>query len=173
MDNRYSDSLFPFGIGEGFVLVLLVPMLTGAIVGLLLGEDHPISRVGGGLLIAGILLITLGGPIIYNKKASRFEQGRSVLKEFNGWGNVPGLRGASVRLLLYEHALEIRAFYHRYLVPFTEIKKISLEKTFLAHQLKIQADNIGLPEFIACTGDDFAAFGRLVMQKAESWGRLV
>jgi uncharacterized membrane protein len=119
MHREYSDSIFPFGIGASFIISLVGLLLAGSLIGVFLGPllVQKGFEQGGGIILLIIVLVIIVGPIIYNKRISRFEKEKTVLKVIDHFGMIQGLRGAFIRLLLYEEGLEIRAFYHRYFIP--------------------------------------------------------
>ncbi|MDF1592404.1 MAG: hypothetical protein P1P89_12885 [Desulfobacterales bacterium] len=106
MDKKYSDSLFPIGIGASFVWTLVIMLIAGAMAGFPLGDKHNFKQLGGVPLLI-IFLVLLVGPILYNRKISRFQKDKWVLGQFDGIGMIQGLRGAFFRLFVYEDGMEI------------------------------------------------------------------
>jgi hypothetical protein len=150
MNREYSDSLFPCGVGASFIITLLALMLGGSLVGLFLGPflEQKNFEQGGGIILLIIILVIVVGPIIYNKRVSRFERERTPLKIIDHFGIIQGLRGAFLRLLLYEEGLEIRAFYHRYYIPFDKIDGVSIERLLFGNRLNIKTIIGGAPGYI-------------------------
>lgn len=155
MDKRYSDSLFPIGIGASFLLTLVIVLAAGTIVGLIIENKYGNMQRFGIVPMIIVLLIFLGGPIVYNKKKSRFEKGKQVLEKLDRIGMIQGLRGAFFRILVYEQGMEIRAFYHRYYIPFEKIDCISVQKGKVYAKLNILTDIEGAPNYIYSDGKEF------------------
>ena len=161
MNKEYSDSLYPFGIGTSFVITLLTIMFGGALIGVFLEQGSFLKQSGGGIILLIIFFVILVGPIIYNKRVSRFEKDRTVLKKLDDIGIIQGLRGALFRLVLYEEGLEIRAFYHRYFIPFARIDDVSIEKGYFSKRLNIVTKIEDVPDSIVSSNKkllDFAFF---------------
>ena len=168
MNKEYSDSLYPFGIGTSFIITLLSIMLGGALIGVFLEQGSFLKQSGGGIILLIIFLVILVGPIIYNKRVSRFEKGRTVLKKLDDIGIIQGLRGALFRLVLYEEGLEIRAFYHRYYIPFARIDGVSIEKGYFSKRLNIVAKIEGVPDYIVSSNKQLLEFALFVESKIRS-----
>jgi hypothetical protein len=167
MNKEYSDSIIPIGIGASFVSALVMMLSASAIVGFLLREKINFPQLGGVFLLI-IFSVLLIGPILYNRKKSRFEQGRSVLNRYDGIGIVQGLRGALFRLLVYEKGIEIRAFYHRYYIPFNKINRASIEEGYFNNRLNIVTGIDGVPDYIVSSGKEFLSLAFLIEKKAKS-----
>ena len=167
MDKRYSDSLFPTGIGASFFSALVIMLSAGAIVGFFWGDRHHFEQPGGVFLLT-IFLVLLAGPILYNKKKSRFELKRSVLDTHDGIGTIQGLRGAMFRLIIYGEGFEIRAFYHRYYIPFESIEKVSIEKGYISQRLNFMNAIDGAPDYIIASGQKFQDLASLIEKKVTS-----
>ena len=150
MNHKYSDSLFPWGIGASFVIALLALMLGGVLVGVFLGTylEQKNFKQGGGIILLVVILMMIVGPMIYNKRVSRFERGKNPLEIIDHFGIIQGLRGAFIRLLLYEEGFEIRAFYHRYYIPFEKIDGVSIERILFCNRINIKTKIEGVPEFL-------------------------
>jgi len=150
MNRKYSDSLFPWGIGASFVIVLLALMSGGALVGVFLGPflEHKNFRQGGGIILLVIILVIVVGPLLYNKRISRFQRERTPLKITDHFGIIQGLRGAFIRLLIYDEGIEIRAFYHRYYIPYKIIDGVSIERIFVCNRINIKTIIKGVPGFL-------------------------
>ena len=154
MKNKYSDSLIPFGIGTSFFLLLILLMSAGAGVGYFL-RDYPVFPQAGGIILFIIFVILVLLPVLYNKKKSSFERSRVVLARYDGIGTIQGLRGALFRILLYEDGIEVRAFYHRYYIPFEKIKKIATAEGSAGKRLRIETGIAGVPDSIAAADKKF------------------
>jgi len=141
MNHKYSDSLFPWGIGASFVIVMLALMFGGTLVGVLLGPylEKNDFKQGGGIILLVIILMIVVGPMIYNRRVSRFEKENNPLEKIDHFGIIQGLRGVFIRLLLYEDGFEIRAFYHRYYIPFDKIEGISIERILFCNRINTTA----------------------------------
>jgi hypothetical protein len=150
MKREYSDSFFPCGIGASFIITLLALMLGGLLLGVFLGPflEQKNFKQGGGIILLVTILVIVVGPIFYNKLVSRFERERTPLKIIDHFGIIQGLRGAFIRLLLYEEGFEIRAFYHRYFIPFDKIDSVSIERILLSNRINIKTTIKGAPEFL-------------------------
>jgi membrane protein YdbS with pleckstrin-like domain len=169
MKNQYMESFIPFGIGTSFMLILIVLLGLGALVGYLIGDRPPFNQLGGiGLLT--VFLVVFVGPLIYNRTTSRFESGRTVLDKCDGMGLIQGLRGALFRLIVYEDGLEIRAFYHRYFIPYSHINHLDIEEGLLRHRLNIETDLEGLPQYLVANDKKFLALFRLIETKVRTGG---
>jgi len=167
MDKQYSDSIFPFGIGASFFSALAIMMFAGVIAGFLLGDKQDFRQLGGIPLLI-IFLSLLAGPLLYNRKKSRFQVNKVILEKFDGIGTIQGLRGAFFRLLLYEQGVEIRAFYHRYYIPFTKINTASIEKGYFNNRLNIVTGISGVPEYIVSSGKQFLSLAFHIEKKAKA-----
>jgi hypothetical protein len=154
MDKNYSDSLIPLGIGASFFLGLVLLLILGTIAGLILADRVDIQQPGGVTLIA-IFLILLIGPMLFIRRPSRFQAGRAVRAQFDGIGTIQGLRGALFRLLVYDDGIEIRAFYHRYYIPFEKIKSVTIEEGYFSKRLSIMSDIVGVPDYIRSAQKEF------------------
>ncbi len=167
MNKEFSDSIFPIGIGASFILALVVMLSASAILGLFLSDKIDSPQLGGVFLLF-IFLVLLVGPIFYNRKESRFERERFVLKRYDGIGIIQGLRGALFRLLVYEKGIEIRAFYHRYYIPFDRMNSASIEEGYFNGRLNIVTGIDGIPDYIVSSGKQFLSLAFLIAEKAKS-----
>ena len=167
MNKKYSDSLIPVGIGTSFFSALVIMLSAGAMVGFLLGDKHNFQQLGGVFLLI-IFLVLLVGPILYNRKKSRFEEERSILDIYDGIGIIQGLRGALFRLIIYEEGFEIRAFYHRYYIPFERIKKVSIEEGYINKRLNFVTGIVGAPDYIVSSNKIIQALAFLIEKKVIS-----
>jgi hypothetical protein len=167
MNREYSDSLFPFGIGASFIISLLALLLAGSLIGVFLGPFlvQKGFEQGGGIILLIIVLVIMVGPIIYNKRISRFEKERTALKIIDHFGMIQGLRGAFIRLLLYEEGLEIRAFYHRYFIPFGKIDGVSIERLLFDKRINIKTTITGVPEFITLPEKQLSDLTSIIQNK--------
>lgn len=166
MNKGYSDSIFPFGIGTSFLVVFGVLMTSAAVTGFFLNERYGDMRGGGGIILLVIFLVMLVGPVIHYRKRSRYEKDKVVLKRYDGIGVIQGLRGALFRLLVYEDGVEIRAFYHRYYIPFSEINRVSIEEGHFNVRLNIATVIDGIPDHIISSGKQFMSMAVLIEKKA-------
>ncbi len=165
MNESYSDSIFPFGIGASFLIVLGVLMAASAAAGFFLKNIHGDMRHGGGIILLIIFLIMLAGPVLHYRKRSRYEKDKVVIGKYDGIGVIQGLRGAFFRLLVYEEGLEIRAFYHRYYIPFSEISRVSIEEGRFNIRLNIVTVIKGVPDHIISSGKQFMSLAMLIEKK--------
>jgi hypothetical protein len=170
MNQEYSDSLFPFGIGTSFIIILMALILGGSLIGILfepfLRQENFVN--GAGIILFIIFLVILVGPNIYNKRVSRFERGRIPLKIIDYWGVIQGLRGAFIRLILYDEGLEIRAFYHRYYIPFDKIENVSIERLLFDKRLKIKSIIGGAPGFLTLPEKHLSDLAPIIQNKIRS-----
>ncbi len=164
MKNKYSDSLFPFGIGTTFCLILMISLFTGAIMGYLLRNNHSFEQ-GGGIILLIIIIILFVVPMFGNRKKSHFEQNKKVLAEYDGIGTIQGLRGAMFRLVIYEEGMEIRALYHRYYIPFKEIKKVEKKEGYFSKRLDIVTGISGIPDYIESSDKKFWELAELIKKR--------
>lgn len=167
MNHKYSDSLFPWGIGSSFVITLLALMLGGVLVGVFLGTylEQKNFKQGGGIILLVMILTIVVGPMIYNKRVSRFEREKNPLEIIDHFGIIQGLRGAFIRLLLYEEGLEIRAFYHRYYIPFKKIDGVSIEKILFCDRITIKSKIDGVPEFLTLPDKKLSDLASIIQNK--------
>jgi hypothetical protein len=167
MNRKYSDSLFPWGIGASFVIVLLALISGGALVGVFLSSflEQKNFKQGGGIILLIMILVIVVGPMIYNKRVSRFEGERIPLKIIDHFGIIQGLRGAFIRLLLYDEGIEIRAFYHRYYIPFDKIDGVSIERLLLGNRLNIKTIIGGAPGFLTLPDEQLSDLAYIIQKK--------
>jgi len=167
MNREYSDSLFPFGIGASFIITLLALLLGGSLVSIFL-EPFLVQKgfeQGGGIILLIIILVIVVCPIIYNKRVSCFERQRTPLKIIDHFGIIQGLRGAFIKLLLYEEGLEIRAFYHRYYIPFDKIDSVSIERLLFCKRININTQIKGVPEFLTLPNKQLSELSYIIQNK--------
>ncbi len=155
MKKEFSESLFPFGIGGSFLALLFILVAGGAAVQVLVLELFG-ARLPGAAVLLVIVMVMLVGPWLYNRRPSRFQEGREVLRILDGFGTVPGLRGAFIRLLLYSDGLEARVFYHRHFVPFSGNPGFSLSGGGLRTATEVR----GFPEVITMSDTPLKEFHR-------------
>ena len=167
MDKRYSDSLFPFGIGTSFTLTLIMLLLSGTFMGFAF-QDHININQFGAIPLFIIFVVLLVGPMIFIRKQSRFEQDKKVIAAYNGIGTIQGLRGVSFRLRIYERGFELRAFYHRYYIPFQRIDSILIQKGLFINRMDIVSDIDGIPEYIISSQKDFLPLIYMIEEKVKS-----
>lgn len=84
------------------------------------------------------------------------------------WELFRGLRGAFFRIIVYEEGLEIRAFDHRYFIPYDKIKRIMIEDGLINKKLTIISGIGGIPDYIASPDDKFLNVALLVEMKAKN-----
>ncbi len=166
MDKKYSDSLMPSGIGTSFCLILAAFIAAGAAAGFLLNDSDDFQQLGGISLLA-VFLALLAGPALYNKRKSRFEKDREVLEEYNGAGTIQGLRGVFFRLLIYEDGIEIRAFYHRYFIPYNRIQKLSIRENNFSTVLNFPTGIDKIPDRIVSSSSGFQAISLIIQRKTK------
>lgn len=154
----------PLGIGSSFISLLLFMLFTGAIVGLCCESTRTFKQLGGIPLLL-VFLILLVGPLFYNRKISRFEKGQKTVISFKFFGEIQGLRGTFIKLLVYEEGIEIRAFYHRYYLPFTSIISISADPVFSGKKLNIASEIEGTPNYIVSSEAEFPDIAALIETK--------
>lgn len=167
MGNKYSDALIPFGIGTSFFLLLIILLSAGAGVGYLL-KDYPIFPQSGGIILLIIFMVLLLIPVFYNKRKSPFEQNRVVLVKYDGIGTIQGLRGALFRIILYEDGIEVRAFYHRYHIPFDKIQEIHTESGYTSKKLNIVTGIAGVPDYIVSSDKKFWALADQIAARVKT-----
>ena len=167
MNHKYSDALFPWGIGASFVTALLALIFGGALVGVFLGPylDQKNFKQGGGIILLVIILMIVVGPMIYNKRVSRFEKKKKPIKIIDHFGIIQGLRGTFIRLLLYEEGLEIRAFYHRYYIPFEKIDGVSIERILFCNRINIKTRLEGVPGFLTLPDKQLSDLASIIQKK--------
>jgi len=164
IENKYSDSLIPFGIGTSFFLILVMLLLAGSTVGYFL-KDYETFPQSGGIILLIIFVFLLLLPVPYNRRKSPFEKNRVVLGKYDGIGVIQGLRGALFRLIVYEEGIEIRAFYHRYYIPYETIKKVIIEDRYFSKRLTIDTEIAGVPDYIVASDKKFAELAYIIEKK--------
>ena len=167
MDKDYSDSLIPLGIGASFFWGFALLLTFGTIAGLILVDRVDIQQPGSITLIA-IFLFLLIGPMLFIRRPSRFQADRAVRAQFDGIGTIQGLRGALFRLLVYDDGIEIRAFYHRYYLPFERIQNASIEECYFSNTLNIVTDIVGVPDYIRSAQKEFLPLAVQIEKKVKS-----
>lgn len=167
MKTKYSDSLVPLGIGSSFISLLLFMLFTGTIAGLCCESTRSFKQLGGIPLLL-VFLTLLVGPLFYNKKTSRFEKAQKTVTSFKFFGEIQGLRGTFIKLLVYEESIEIRAFYHRYYLPFTNINSISTDPVLWGTKLNIASEIDGTPNYIISSEEQFSDIAALIETKFKS-----
>ena len=93
---------------------------------------------------------------------SPFQRDKTILITYDGIGTMQGLRGALFRLILYEEGIEIRAFYHRYYIPFEKIKNIVIEKGYISKTFNIDSEIKGVPKTIVSVDKKFWEFAEKI-----------
>lgn len=159
--------MFPFGIGPSFIIILLALILGGLLSGAFL-EPFLVRQnfnQGGGIILLICILVLIVGPIVYNKTVSRFERERIPLKIIDHFGIIHGLRGAFIRLLVYDEGLEIRAFYHRFYIPFEKIDGVLIERDFLARRIQIKTGIKGMPEWFTLPDKQLSDLASIIQSK--------
>jgi hypothetical protein len=151
MNKEYSDTLYPCGIGTSFIITFLAIMLGGALTGIFILQDSFLQQSGGGIILLLIFSAVVAGPIFYNKRISRFEKDRTVIRKFDDIGAIQGLRGAFFRFVLYDDGLEIRAFYHRYFIPYDKIEAVSVENGYFSKKMTLATMLEGVPDCIVAS----------------------
>lgn len=121
---------------------------------------------GGGIILLISILVLLVGPIFYNKRVSRFERERTPVKTIDHFGIIQGLRGAFIRLLLYDDGLEIRAYYHRYYIPFEKIDGVSIERILLSgRRINIKTIIKGAPGWLTLPDEQLSDLASIIQNK--------
>jgi hypothetical protein len=105
--------------------------------------------------------------MIYNKRVSRFEKGKNPLEIIDHFGIIQGLRGVFIRLLLYEEGLEIRAFYHRYYIPFDKIDGVTIERILFCNRINIKTKIEGVPGFLTLPDKQLSDLASIIQNKIE------
>ena len=112
-----------------------------------------------------IFVALLLAPLLYNRMKSPFQQDKTILNTYDGIGTMQGLRGALFRLILYKEGIEIRAFYHRYYIPFKKIKNIVIEKGYISKTFNIDSEIKGVAKYIVSIDKKFWEFAEKIEQK--------
>ena len=164
MRTEYSESCLPAGIGNSFILLLAAVLLCGLVAGLIFQKSQGMDQMGGVPLLVAFLVLLIG-PHLYNRRKSRFEGSRKPIKDIESFCSIQELRGTFVRILLYEDGIEIRAFYHRYFLPFQKILFISFTEGKSVSRLKIFTEMDDFPEYIISSGKEFISMALLIRKK--------
>jgi hypothetical protein len=168
MKNTYSDSLLPFSIGTSFTVALFSLLLAGAGVGYLLCDCN-LPPQSGGIILLIIMVLLVVMPLFYNRKKSSFEQRNTLIEKYDGIGIIQGLKGAMFRLLIYEEGVEIRAFYHRFYIPYENIKTVAMEEeSFGFMRLRVKTGLAGIPDYIIANDKIVREFAHLLERKVKS-----
>ena len=125
---------------------------------------------GGAIILLIIFVLLVLVPVLYNRKKSPFEKNRVILEKYDGAGNIQGLRGALFRLIIYEEGIEIRAFYHRYYIPFKEMTKVEIEKGLISKRLKFETGINGLPDYIVSSDRKCWNLLEMIETLGKPWG---
>jgi hypothetical protein len=151
-DNEtYVEAPIPIGLHLSFIIYLL-----GSI-RLLIYLNSKFSsgdgRVMGPETLVLFIIIFLA-PVLYNYKKSRFEKTRHAVKTRMGGGSVGLLHGTVpfFKLLIYPDALEVRIFFHAYLIPYKQMQGAPEQSGTLSRGLTIRSHLPGVPKKIVFYG---------------------
>lgn len=141
-EESFHDSIFPFGISMTMIVLLFIFFLMVEISIKLRGD--PFEAFPSVILICFVL------PISYNYIPSPFQQGHKVITSTTGGGSIGLLHGSIpfFRSLIYEDGLEIRAFFHRYFIPYDQMQNLPKKIGFFNFGLPIRSDLPGVPSVI-------------------------
>jgi hypothetical protein len=139
----------------------------GALAGVLLGPflEQKNFKQGGGIILLVIILVIVVGPLIYNNRISRFERKRIPLKIIDHFGIIQGLRRVFIRLILYDEGIEIRAFYHRYYIPFEVIDGVSIERMLFCNRINIKTIIASVPRFLTLPDKQLSDLTSIIQNK--------
>lgn len=140
--DRFSYSAVPFSIITAWFLFSCAPIL----ILLYLATSEKISRTGGGIFFAAVLLFNFVGPAIYSKRPTPFQGGRTPIGYF-------ALRGVGPLfyynypswVLIFTDGIEVRVFYHCFFIPYEHVTSPPGKKGFFHKHLRIKTDIPGFP----------------------------
>jgi hypothetical protein len=71
-------------------------------------------------------------------------------------------------MVLYEEGIEIRAFYHRYFIPFDKITGAKMEKVIFFWRIKIETGIAGLPDSLGLSKKQLSEVYAFIKNRIES-----
>jgi hypothetical protein len=115
-------------------------------------------------------------PILSNSKKSIFEKTKKPIEAFKGLGTV-GSVSAFLKLIIYDDAIEVRVFFHSYLIPYNKMEKISHTVGTLLGELCIRSNLPRVPKKIVFMGLRADALARIIethrLKQDDTHGRRV
>ena len=146
--ESYKESPFPFGVIGTFTILLGIPMA-----GMILAHKYA-SPALFGFLFVSMFLVIFAGPALYNRAASSFEQGRTVVASYTGGGSLLMFNGSwpFFRLLAYDDGVEIRVMFHRFFIPYDKMEDFPDKLGFFSRGILFKSDLPGVPSRIRFYG---------------------
>ena len=147
-ETRYKDAPVPFGLMGTLVALIAIPLVTITIA-LKLGH----SEAAAALFLPSFILI-FAGPILYNRVASPFEEGRILIASYIGGGSTFLMNGSwpFFRLLVYADGVELRVMFHRFFIPYDRMEDLPEKLGFFSRGILFRSDLPGVPSSIRFYG---------------------
>jgi hypothetical protein len=147
-ETRYKDAPVPFGLLGTLFVMIAVPMVVTVAAFKIGGPEVAAS------LFLPLFILIFAGPILYNRVASPFEQGRSLVASYIGGGSTFLMNGSwpFFRLLVYTDGVELRAMFHRFFIPYDRMEELPEKLGFFNRGLLFRSDLPGVPSSIRFYG---------------------
>jgi hypothetical protein len=150
MDSQvnYADSVLNIGLFPSFALFISGSLAILMIIDHAFGDSY--LQFSFPLVFIALFL----GPIMYNRRTSPFEKSRKIIKSYTGGGAIGFFHATTpfFRLLLYEDAIEIRVFFHSFLIPYDKMEKAPELRQKVFGGISITSDLPGVPFYIMFYG---------------------
>jgi hypothetical protein len=147
-EEKYKDALVPIGLFGTFFALIAVPLVITMIAHKLAGPGAAAA------LFLPFFILIFAGPILYNRAASSFEQGRSLVESYTGGGSTFMMNGSwpFFRLLIYTDGVEIRVLFHRFFLPYDRMEDLPPKLGFFSMGIPFRSDLPGVPSSIRFYG---------------------
>jgi hypothetical protein len=150
--ETYVDAPIKIGLFPLFMIYLLGSIaLISYILKMTGGEDGRASMFP---LFPLLFIVVFFAPVLYNLKKSIFEKTRKVLKTRIGGGSIGLFQGTApfFKMLIYDDAIEVKVFFHSYLIPYDRMEEAPHTVGTLFRGLIIRSDLPGVPAKINFAG---------------------
>lgn len=147
-EEQYRDAPVSFGLFGTFVALIAVPLVVTMIA-------HKLGGPGAAAAVfPPFFILIFAGPILYNRAASPFEQGRSLVVSYTGGGATFMMNGSwpFFRLLIYADGVEIRVMFHRFFIPYDRMEDLPPKLGFFSRGIPFRSDLPGVPSSIRFYG---------------------
>ncbi len=140
-EERFKDSPLPFGLVGTLFVLIAIPMV---MIMLAFKLGHPEAAAA---LFLPFFILVFAGPILYNRVASPFELGRSLVASYIGGGSTFLMNGSwpFFRLLVYADGVEVRVMFHRFFIPYDRMEELPAKLGFFSRGILFQSDLPGVP----------------------------
>jgi hypothetical protein len=147
-ETRYKDTPVPFGLLGTLVALIAVPMVV-----IMLSFKFGGPESAATIFLPFFIAIFLG-PVLYNRVASPFEQGRILIASYIGGGSTFLMNGSwpFFRLLIYADGVEVRVMFHRFFIPYDRMEDLPEKLGFFSRGILFQSDLPGVPTSIRFYG---------------------